>query len=126
MRIALNLEKLEYIAGPLAPARARLRARALTIACDIRLLDNLRVLRYWTDGLPIDDERRDEWYRHWVNVGFAVLERLLTRDSLPRRYCHGNNPTLADCCLHPRVFNAQRLQNSEDSHSSIARALLQQ
>lgn len=98
---------------PVAPLeRARVRAIAQSIACDIHPLANLRVLGYLRDQLNVDQAARDAWYRHWVNVGLAGVERMLasaTHQGNTGDFCHGNNPTLADCCLVPQVFNARRL-----------------
>jgi maleylacetoacetate isomerase len=94
---------------PPAPiARARVRALAQAIACDIHPLNNLRVLRYLEEHLGQDKNTRDTWYRHWVQVGFDALERWLVRDADTGRFCHGDAPTLADICLVPQVFNARR------------------
>lgn len=91
-----------------APDRARVRAIAQTIACDVHPLNNLRVLKYLEERLAVDAERRDTWYRHWVEGGLAVVEQLLARDDRTGRFCHGDEPGLADCCLVPQVFNARR------------------
>lgn len=104
-----------------AVERARVRALALTIACEIHPLNNLRVLRYLKGELAIDEERRNAWYRHWVKMGFTALERQLSRDSPPGNFCHGNTPTLADCCLVPQVFNAQRLQCPLNDYPTLMR-----
>lgn len=97
---------------PLLPAeplaRARVRALAQAITCDLHPLNNLRVLRYLEDKLTQDKATRDAWYRHWVEVGFDALERWLVRDAATGLCCHGNSPTLADICLVPQVFNARR------------------
>jgi maleylpyruvate isomerase len=108
------IEYLEeiYPQPPLLPAeplaRARVRALTQSIVSDIHPLDNLRVLRYLEDKLLVDRAARDSWYRHWVEVGFAALERWLVQDAGTGRFCHGNSPTLADICLVPQVFNARR------------------
>jgi maleylacetoacetate isomerase/maleylpyruvate isomerase len=86
--------------------RARVRALALDIACEIHPLNNLRVLRYLVRDLKVADADKDRWYRHWVETGLEVVERQLA--ARPGRYCHGDTPTLADCCLVPQIFNAQR------------------
>jgi maleylacetoacetate isomerase/maleylpyruvate isomerase len=86
--------------------RARVRALALDIACEIHPLNNLRVLRYLVRDLKLADADKDRWYRHWVETGLEVVERQLA--ARPGRYCHGDTPTLADCCLVPQIFNAQR------------------
>ncbi len=110
---------------PLLPAgalaRARVRALALAIACDIHPLNNLRVLRYLQKELLIDEERRNAWYRHWITVGFTAVERMLDVDAPNGRFCHGDAPGLADCCLVPQTFNARRLQVPLDDYPSILR-----
>jgi maleylacetoacetate isomerase/maleylpyruvate isomerase len=91
-----------------APGRARVRALALDIACEIHPLNNLRVLRYLTGPLKLSDDDKDRWYRHWVETGLEVVERQLAAQ--PARHCHGEVPTLADCVLVPQIFNAQRFK----------------
>jgi maleylacetoacetate isomerase/maleylpyruvate isomerase len=95
---------------PLLPAdalgRARVRALAHDIACEIHPLNNLRVLRYLTRDLKLSEDDKNRWYRHWVETGLEVVERQLAAQA--GRYCHGDTPTLADCVLVPQVFNAQR------------------
>lgn len=97
---------------PLLPgdpvSRARVRALALSVACEIHPLNNLRVLGYLTKSLGISEEARSAWYRHWVETGLATVETLLAQDSRTGLYCHGDTPGLADCCLVPQIFNAQR------------------
>jgi len=95
---------------PRAPAdRARVRAMAQLVACDIHPLNNLRVLQYLGRELGIDEPRRDEWYRHWIRVGFDALEQQLAARAIGP-YCLGHEPTLADVCLVPQVANANRLK----------------
>ena len=92
---------------PAAPAeRARVRALAMDIACEIHPLNNLRVLRYLVRDLKVSDDDKNRWYRHWVETGLEVVERRLAAQ--PATFCHGDTPTLADCCLVPQIFNAQR------------------
>lgn len=94
---------------PKAPlARARIRALAQAITCDVHPLNNLRVLQYLENELQHPKATRETWYRHWVQVGFDALERCLVRDGATGRFCHGDAPTLADVCLVPQVFNARR------------------
>jgi maleylacetoacetate isomerase len=101
-----------YPQPPLLPgdalARARVRALALDIACEIHPLDNLRVLRYLVHDLGVTEEAKNTWYRHWVERGLAVVERQLAHSAATGRFCHGDAPTLADCVLVPQIFNAQR------------------
>jgi maleylpyruvate isomerase len=94
---------------PKAPlARARVRALAQAITCDVHPLNNLRVLQYLENDLHHEKGARDTWYRHWVGLGFDALERWLVRDGVAGRFCHGDAPTMADVCLVPQVFNARR------------------
>jgi len=90
-----------------ALGRARVRALAQSIACEIHPLNNLRVLKYLVRELGVEEEAKNAWYRHWCRQGLEAFERQLSR--LPASvYCHGNTPTLADCCLVPQIFNAMR------------------
>ena len=94
---------------PRAPeARSRVRAIALAIACDVHPLDNLRVLRYLMRTLGASEQAKDAWYRHWIEVGLAALEAQLAREPATGEFCHGDAPTLADCCLVPQLANARR------------------
>ena len=86
--------------------RARVRAFAQAIACDIHPVNNLRILNYLKTELGQDEAARNSWYRHWVQEGFAALEQQLAASA--GQYCFGDNITLADVCLLPQVFNAQR------------------
>jgi len=101
-----------YPHPPLLPqeplARARVRALTQAITCDVHPLNNLRVLLYLERDLNLDKPARDNWYRHWVRLGFEALERWLVRDAATGRFCHGDTPTLADVSLVPQVFNARR------------------
>src|SRR3954447_8084161 len=90
-----------------ALGRARVRALAQLIACEIHPLNNLRALRYLVRDLKVDEETKNTWYRHWVREGLLAFERELAR--LPRgTYSYGDTPTLVDCCLLPQIFNGQR------------------
>jgi maleylacetoacetate isomerase len=101
-----------YPEPPLLPAeaaaRARVRAIALQIACDIHPLNNLRVLNYLLGTLGVAKEQKDGWYRYWVDVGFEALEKMLAHDADTGRFCHGERPTRADVCLVPQIANARR------------------
>ena len=87
--------------------RARIRALAQIIAADIHPLDNLRVLRYLAKPLGHDEKVVEQWFNHWIRLGFEALEPML-RDRRTGAFCHGNAPGLADICLVPQVFNAKR------------------
>jgi maleylacetoacetate isomerase/maleylpyruvate isomerase len=90
-----------------ALARARVRALAQIVACEIHPINNLRVLKYLTRELKVEDEPKNVWYRHWVREGLEVFERQLAAGPTGR-FCHGDTPTMADCCLVPQIFNGQR------------------
>jgi len=121
------IEYLEenYPAPPLLPRgaqeRARVRALALSVACDIHPLNNLRVMQYLGAQLGADEEHRGAWSRHWIELGFGALERLLVASGTAGVFCDGDSPTLADCCLVPQVFNALRLRCSLEPYPAIRR-----
>jgi maleylacetoacetate isomerase len=97
---------------PLLPrdalGRARVRALAYDIACEIHPLNNLRVLRYLVHDLKLSDEDKNRWYRHWVETGLEAVERQLASHPTGGRFCHGEAPSLADVTLVPQIFNARR------------------
>ena len=88
--------------------RARVRAIAQVIACDIHPVNNLRVLQYLTRELGASEAQKNAWYRHWIGVGLQAVEAMLAGDARTGAFCHGDTPGLADCCLVPQVFNARR------------------
>jgi maleylacetoacetate isomerase len=90
-----------------ALARARVRALSLIVACEIHPVNNLRVLKYVKNVLGHTQAETDAWYRHWIADGLAKLEAELKRPGTAR-FCHGDAPGMADCCLVPQVFNAKR------------------
>ena len=94
---------------PKDPAgRARVRSLAMLIACEIHPLNNLRVLQHLKRALGRSEEQVKAWYRHWIADGLARFEADLAAVPSAGRYCHGDAPTMADCCLVPQIFNAQR------------------
>ncbi len=93
--------------------RARVRALAQLIACEIHPLNNLRVLKYLTRELKVDEETKNTWYRHWVRDGLEALERQLQTQPAST-FCLGDSPTLADCCLVPQIFNGKRFNTNFD------------
>ena len=96
-----------------ALGRAKVRALAQSIACEIHPLNNLRVLKYLVKDLKLDEYAKNTWYRHWVRDGLESFERQLAQ--LPAStYCYGNTPTLADCCLVPQIFNGRRFDVNFD------------
>ncbi|MFM0473193.1 maleylacetoacetate isomerase [Paraburkholderia strydomiana] len=107
---------------PKAPAdRAYVRSLALQVACEIHPLNNLRVLKYLKHTLRVENDAKDAWYRHWVDTGFATLEAHLASDGRTGKLCFGDEPTLADACLIPQVFNAQRFNVDTSKYPTIQR-----
>ena len=92
---------------PDALGRARARALSQIIACEIHPINNLRVLKYLSKDLKVDEDTKNTWYRHWVRSGLESFERQLASQA-PSTYCFGETPTMADCCLVPQIFNGQR------------------
>lgn len=121
-RLGQSLAIIEYLdethpqprllpAEPLA--RARVRALAQLIACEIHPLNNLRVLKYLVRDLKVEEEAKNTWYRHWVREGLEAYERELQQ--LPAsKFSYGDTPTLADCCLVPQIANGQRFNAKFD------------
>lgn len=116
LQLSQSLAIIEYLEEthpepPLLPAdpagRARVRALALDVACEIHPLNNLRVLRYLKHELKVEEEAKNAWYRHWVETGLEAVERQLAAGPAGD-FCHGDTPGLADCVLVPQIFNAQR------------------
>lgn len=105
--------------------RAHIRAIALAIACEIHPLNNPRVLKYLKNTFNVEEEARNEWYRHWVRLGFAALETRLAASPLTGAYCVGDAPTLADVCLVPQVFNGKRFDVAVEDYPTLARVFEQ-
>lgn len=91
---------------PGAAGRAQVRAIALAVACDIHPLNNLRVLQYLRHRLAQEKAAVDEWYRHWITLGFDAIEQMIAEDG----YCFGGKVSLADVCLIPQIANARRYE----------------
>jgi maleylacetoacetate isomerase/maleylpyruvate isomerase len=126
--VTQSLAIIEYLeethpAPPLLPRlpaeRARVRALALDIACEVHPLNNLRVLRYLVHDLKLNEDDKNRWYRHWVETGLETVERKLSAS--PSAFCHGDMPTLADCVLVPQIFNAQRFECRLDHVPQVMR-----
>ncbi|MGI9265814.1 MAG: maleylacetoacetate isomerase [Gammaproteobacteria bacterium] len=101
--------------------RARVRSLATTIACDIHPICNLRVLQYLGGKFNVDDDQRNEWIHHWIRLGFVAIEKRLATDSATGTYCHGEQPGLADICLVPQVYNADRFECDMAPYPTIRR-----
>lgn len=123
LAIIVYLDQL-YREPPLMPSDpadgAHVRALAMSVACDIHPLNNLRVLKYLKGTLGVSEEAKDEWYRHWVTEGLAALEEL----ARPRAgaFLFGDQPTIADVCLVPQLYNARRFSVPLTDYPTLRRA----
>jgi maleylacetoacetate isomerase len=124
MAIAEYLDEI-HPHPPLLPAdaagRARIRALAQIIGCDIHPIGNLRVLQQIGSQFGADDEQKGIWMRHWIVAGFQAVETMLANHKETGRYCHGDTPGLADLCLVPQVYNARRWKTPLDDYPTILR-----
>jgi maleylacetoacetate isomerase len=129
-RLSQSLAIIEYLdethpEPPLLPpdavGRARVRALALDVACEIHPINNLRVLRYLVREMKVSEDDKNRWYRHWVESGLETVERQLAGDRATGRFCHGDTPTVADVLLVPQIFNAQRFECRLDHVPTVMR-----
>jgi len=104
-----------------APGRARVRALAQMVACDVHPINNLRVLTSLRALFGAGDADIANWFRHWVNQTFGPLEALLADSPNTGRFCHGDSPGLADLCLVPQVGNNRRYQLDMAPYPTISR-----
>jgi len=88
--------------------RARVRALAMIVACDIHPLNNRRIMQFLEHDLGVAEEARTRWTRHWIEEGFQSFEELVAGHPSTGRFCEGDAPTVADICLVPQVYNARR------------------
>ena len=128
--VTQSLAIIEYLdelhpQPPLLPGtaleRARIRALALDVACEIHPLNNLRVLRYLVHDLKVSEDDKNRWYRHWVETGLEAVEQQLASHPATGRFCHGNAPTLADVVLVPQIHNAKRMDCRLDHVPTVMR-----
>ena len=103
-----------------ALGRARVRSLSLLIACEIHPLNNLRTLQHLKRALGQNEDQINTWYRHWIADGLSKLEADLGRGGTGR-FCHGDSPTMADCCLVPQVFNAKRYNSDLGPYPTVMR-----
>ncbi|MES2949035.1 MAG: maleylacetoacetate isomerase [Pseudomonadota bacterium] len=117
IRISQSLAIMEYLDEvypqvpllPLSPGdRAFVRQLALGIACDIHPINNLRVLKYLTGAMGVSENKKGEWIAHWISLGLEAIEAHIQQRGRTGIFCCGDSPTLADCCLVPQIFSAQR------------------
>lgn len=120
----LNYLDVRYPSQPLLPAmaaeRAHILAMALTVACDIHPLNNLRVLKYLKGELGHSQGEIDAWYVHWNSAGLRALEALAAPSS--GQFLWGDGPTAADVCLVPQLYNARRYNVPLDDYPTLLRA----
>ncbi|CAH0539646.1 maleylacetoacetate isomerase [Vibrio marisflavi] len=113
----------QYPEPSLMPVDAKhkylVKALAQDIAIDIHPINNLRVLQYLSGQLNTTDQQKGDWYRHWINTGFHALEQKLS--SSAGLYCFCDSVTLADVCLVPQVYNAERFNVDMSSFPTISR-----
>nr|WP_315594157.1 maleylacetoacetate isomerase [uncultured Cupriavidus sp.] len=118
-RISQSIAIIEYLderfpERPLLPpdlsGRAWVRQISLAIACDIHPLNNLRVLKYLSGTMAQPEDVKLNWIRHWTELGLAALEEEINANGPDGPFCYGDRPTMADCCLVPQLFNAQRFE----------------
>jgi len=103
-----------------AAERAHVLALALTVACDIHPLNNLRVLKYLQSTFGVDDAAKDLWYRHWIEEGLAALEEMARPKA--GAFLFGDAPTIADICLVPQLYNARRFSVPVTAYPTLRRA----
>lgn len=129
LRLAQSLAIIEYLDEsyggarllPEDPAsRASIRQFALAIACDVHPIANLRVLKYLSQELGVPDDAKNRWIRYWITSGLGALEAGLASRERRGRFCFGDQPTLADCCLVPQLFNARRFGISLDAYPILS------
>jgi maleylpyruvate isomerase len=97
--------------------RAWVRSIAQSIACDIHPIDNTRVMQYLEHTLGLDEAKRNEWYGHWIRLGFEAIEKRLAERSA--KFAFGDAPGLADICIVPQVANAARVKLPMDPYPRI-------
>lgn len=104
-----------------ALARAQVRSLAQMVACEIHPLNNLRVLKYLVGELGVDEAAKLAWYRHWIAEGFTAMEATLSTAPSSSDFCYGDTPTLADICLIPQVYNAERFECDLSAYPTLQR-----
>ena len=114
-----------YPEPPLLPldalGRQRVRALAAVPGCDIHPIGNLRVLKYLQTDLRQNQDTANAWARHWIELGFTGLERMLAEHTATGKFCHGDTPTMADIFMVPQVFNALRFKADMAKFPTIQR-----
>jgi maleylacetoacetate isomerase len=115
----------KYPEPPLVPKdiedRAYVRAVSQIIACEMHSLNNVRVLKHIKTQFGADEAATKAWYAHWITEGFRGLEDYLAHSRKHRKFCLGDQVTMADICLVPQVFNAARFDCPIDGYPIIKR-----
>lgn len=128
--VTQSLAIIEYLDDivaqpPLLPkdafGRARVRQIAYAVACDIHPINNLRINQYLKRAFHADADAQVAWQRHWISIGFAALETMLSSSPETGRYCHGDTPTIADICLIPQMANARRVELDLSPYPTLLR-----
>lgn len=128
--VTQSMAMIEYLnethpTPPLLPEgaqrRAYVRALSQVIGCEMHPLNNVRVLKYVTDTLGHDKDTLQAWYEHWIAEGFEGFESLLHKHPYHGKFCDGDTVTMADICLVPQVFNAQRFHCRLDDYPTTMR-----
>lgn len=101
--------------------KALARSFALMIASEIHPLNNLRVLKYLTEELGLSDDKKNQWYQHWIEKGLSALEHTLRQSKASGDFCFGNQLTIADIFLVPQLFNARRFQCDLEAYPTLVR-----
>jgi len=126
LTLTQSLAIIEYLdethpSPPLLPSkpaeRAWVRSIAQSIACDIHPIDNTRVMQYLEHSLGLDEAKRNDWYAHWIRLGFEAIEKRLCERS--GKFAFGDTPGLADICIVPQVANAGRVKLPMDPYPRI-------
>jgi maleylpyruvate isomerase len=129
-RLTQSLAIMEYLEEthpnpPLLPkdpvARAHVRALALIVACEVHPLNNLRVLGYLTGTFGASEKAKNKWYQHWVGLGLQAFEAHVAGSPDTGKFCHGDVPGLADCCLYPQLANARRFECDLTGYPTLLR-----
>jgi maleylpyruvate isomerase len=100
--------------------RARVRMLSQIIACDIQPLQNTSTTRYLKETLKLDDAAISAWLREWIRRGLDAFNAHLEHDHLSGKFCHGDTPTMADCCLVPQMFAAERFGVDPTTYPRLA------
>jgi maleylacetoacetate isomerase len=132
--IVQSMAILEYLEEvfpepPLLPrdaaGRARVRSLAQIIVSDVQPLQNTSVTQYLTDVLRLDAPARAAWLTEWITRGMSAVEKLLAEGAATGRFCHGDTPTIADCCVFPQVYSARRFGVDPAQFKTICRIAAQ-